>query len=129
MGEDLRFAEYYGGMEVTRLLVMGLMLISATYAVSAERIPATAADLAGIKVAMEDVLKDADSAKLKNVFLTPEEKAWRICGRVNSKNSYGAYAGYSPFLGMKFPREDGKALYVVAGVGEGAGLVCDKAAK
>lgn len=129
MGEDLRFAEYYGGMEVARLLIMGLMLTSATCAVSAERIPATAADLAGIKVAMDDVLKDADSAKLKNVFLTPEEKAWRICGRVNSKNSYGAYAGYSPFLGMKFPREDGKALYVVASVGEGAGLVCSKAAK
>ncbi|MFG0919435.1 hypothetical protein [Pseudomonas sp. CJQ_11] len=114
---------------MTRFLVMGLMLISATCAVSSERIPATSADLAGIKVAMDNVLKDADSAKLKNVFLTPEDKAWRICGRVNSKNSYGAYAGYSPFLGMKFPREDGKALYVVASVGEGAGLVCDKAVK
>ena len=74
MGEDLRFAEYYGGMKVTRFLVMGLMLISATCAVSAERIPATSADLAGIKVAMDDVLKDARQREVEKCVFDPRRQ-------------------------------------------------------
>jgi hypothetical protein len=39
-------------------------------------------------------LKDSDSAKFLDLR---KDSLGRICGQVNSKNSYGAYAGYSHF--------------------------------
>jgi hypothetical protein len=46
-------------------------------------------------------LKDVDSAKFRDVFLSKDPKGiiW-VCGEVNSKNSYGAYAGFERFIGM-----------------------------
>ncbi|MCZ9638564.1 hypothetical protein [Pseudomonas putida] len=112
-----------------RNLALALFFVSAACFAGAEKVPATAVDLEGIKAAMDDVLKDSDSSKLKGVFLTREDKAWQFCGLVNAKNSYGAYAGYSPFIGMKFPRDTGKDVYVVMSVGDGAGIVCGNAVK
>lgn len=78
--------------------------------------PVSETDLKGIRVALEDHLKDADSAKLKNV----RAKDGTVCGMVNAKNSYGAYAGFTPFLALKL--SSGK--YMVIGVDEATGKVC-----
>lgn len=79
-----------------------------------------------LKEAFEDTLKDADSAKFKDLTQTPSETAgaWRLCGSVNAKNSYGAYGGYEPFLGMTFVEKGKPVQYVVLGMGEAAGMVC-----
>jgi hypothetical protein len=44
-------------------------------------------------------LKDEDSAKFqwRGEGWNQTKKAWVICGRVNSKNSYGGYAGWQQF--------------------------------
>lgn len=45
-------------------------------------------------------LKDPDAAKFKWVKLA--EKSWYVhyCGMVNSKNSYGGYVGFQPFVAV-----------------------------
>jgi len=44
-------------------------------------------------------LKDPDSAKFRNVVIKQNyTRAKFICGQVNGKNSYGAYAGFSQFV-------------------------------
>lgn len=49
-------------------------------------------------------LKDAESAQFRDV----ERYAAGICGQVNSKNSFGAYAGFSQFyVGSKLAVVDG----------------------
>lgn len=89
--------------------------------------PATASDIAGIKEAMEDRLKDSDSAKIKDVRLNGDEKSgWQFCGSVNAKNSYGAYSGFTPFMGMKLKGTDGNISYVVLGVDDSVEQVCRK---
>lgn len=42
---------------------------------------------------LQQSLKDADSAKFRDLRKVGDD----ICGLVNAKNSYGAYAGYEPF--------------------------------
>lgn len=58
---------------------------------------ATAEEIEAIREAMQDRLKDADSAKFRNVRIIGP--AQTICGQYNAKNGMGAYAGYSTFLG------------------------------
>lgn len=67
-----------------------------------------------LKSAMEDHLKDADSAKFKDVRYKSSSTSgmWVMCGYVNSKNSYGAYPGYVRFAGM-VAREAGKTTYII----------------
>ena len=74
-------------------------------------------DLQGIKSAMDDRLKDSESAKLKDVRIA---KDGTVCGLVNAKNSYGAYAGYEPFIGMKLST----GRFYVVGVGSESGQLC-----
>ena len=42
-----------------------------------------------------DMLKDPESAKFRNIR---EYYPNVVCGEVNSKNGWGGYAGYKPFL-------------------------------
>lgn len=50
------------------------------------------------------VMKDPDSSKFRNVKFIQKDEAddgtvsGYVCGEVNAKNSYGAYAGFSPFM-------------------------------
>lgn len=49
---------------------------------------------------MQERLKDADSAKFLRVIAREkldDPSDVTVCGKVNSKNSYGAYAGYTVF--------------------------------
>ena len=55
------------------------------------------------KAKMREVLKDADAAKFDDVHaykFTPTNGApfYVFCGRINSKNSFGAYVGYEDFI-------------------------------
>lgn len=43
-------------------------------------------------------LKDGKSAEFRNVNFVSKGKVEVVCGEVNSKNSYGAYAGWSRFI-------------------------------
>ena len=43
-------------------------------------------------------LKDPDSAKFRNLFKYVNSRGFTVvCGEINSKNSYGAYAGFERF--------------------------------
>jgi len=51
-----------------------------------------------IRVGVGKELKDPDSAKVRNLKrVTAADGSKFICGEVNGKNSYGAYAGFVPF--------------------------------
>lgn len=46
-------------------------------------------------------LKDPDSAKFRNLFVSKYEDELVLCGEMNAKNSFGAYTGYKPFMTAK----------------------------
>jgi peptidoglycan hydrolase-like protein with peptidoglycan-binding domain len=51
-----------------------------------------------IRVGVGAALKDPESARIRNVKrVTAADNSTFICGEVNGKNSYGAYAGFVPF--------------------------------
>lgn len=79
--------------------------------------PGTAQDVKAIKASLQSRLKDADSAKIKGVQVAADGTT---CGMLNAKNSYGAYGGFEPFLGMKLP--GGKFYFV--GSGDTAAQMC-----
>lgn len=92
-------------------LLLGLLLAAAAaHAGDAVR-DATPKELLAIKAGLEMQLKDAASAKLRSVRVKGET----FCGMVNAKNSFGAYAGYSPITGMVFKDTTGKLLAAVMG--------------
>lgn len=64
----------------------------------AESRPATKAEIELVREGMQDRLKDADSAKFRNVRFGSGQEKSTICGDVNAKNSYGAYNGYVSFI-------------------------------
>lgn len=63
-------------------------------------------------------LKDPYSAQFGRIGATqdPTTKTAYVCGEVNAKNSFGSYAGMSPFSGMLFPQAPqlGFALLAIA---------------
>jgi len=69
------------------------------------------ADIAAIRASLQETLKDADSAKFRNVI---EDKAppsvRNVCGEINAKNSYGAYGGFRRFYSLLATQTDGKIL-------------------
>lgn len=91
-----------------------LVLLLAAFAAHAEDAvrDATSKELAAIKADLETKLKDAASAKFQRVRV----KDGYFCGLVNAKNSYGAYAGYKPIMGMVFNDTTGKKLAAVIGL-------------
>ena len=44
---------------------------------------------------VKEILKDPDSAKFSNVRKTSQ---YTVCGKVNSRNGFGAYAGNKRFI-------------------------------
>ena len=79
--------------------------------------PGTAQDVKAIKASLQSRLKDADSAKIKGVQVAADGTT---CGMLSAKNSYGAYNGFEPFLGMKL--SGGKFYFV--GTGDAAAQMC-----
>lgn len=88
--------------------------------------PASEADIEGVRLAMEQKLKDASSARFVDMILIPGEASTStICGKVNSKNSYGAYGGYVPFYGRRVARDTGKHLYFILLIDPSSEVVCE----
>ncbi len=50
---------------------------------------------------IEAMLKDADSAKFENVFISFMQDSPVTCGKVNAKNSFGGYTGFKEFIAAK----------------------------
>lgn len=71
------------------------------YAAPTERYLAEHGEEKTIELAKEILLysfKDPYSANFRNVRLVDYADGKVVCGEVNSKNAYGAYIGYSPFV-------------------------------
>lgn len=96
----------------------------ASFSVLAAAQPAFTIDENKVRTALEDRLKDAESARIRRLQTNKVEGTLHLCGEVNSKNSYGAYVGYEKFYGMVFPRPNGKDLYFVIGVGGASAEMC-----
>lgn len=94
------------------LLPLAMGIITNSYAYEAGQ-----RDIAELKIAMEDRLKDSESARFKKVVILDDGAT---CGQVNSKNSFGAYSGFEPFMAMKL--STGK--FYVIDVGEASRSVC-----
>ena len=117
-------------------LVVSLMWFAAAAAASdAPRAPrdATPDEVSIIRTGMEAQLKDAESAKFKDVrILDPANGhvGLTACGLVNAKNSYGAYSGYSAFQAMIMTGNGGKPYAVPIAIDEEPGgvaaIVCKK---
>lgn len=65
------------------------------------------------KSSIEEILKDADSAKFSGVFISFYSDSPVTCGQVNAKNSFGGYAGFKDFVaaksaGIRVVRGDGQ---------------------
>lgn len=61
----------------------------------------TKADQRDFNIMIEGIksdLKDPDSAKFRNVFISMYKGKPTLCGELNAKNSFGAYTGYKRFL-------------------------------
>src|SRR4051812_35390213 len=71
---------------------MKRLLLLSTFLLSACGKPEDDSDLKAAFAASS--LKDPSSVQLRNV----KENDQVICGEYNSKNSYGAYSGFSPFV-------------------------------
>lgn len=94
------------------VLVLSMFLLGAAHAANPPKLNQQL-----LREAMESVLKDADSAKFKNIrYAEASPDSWTMCGEVNAKNSYGGYAGFETFAAMAF-KEGGKAKYFVLRVG------------
>lgn len=88
-----------------------LMILAAALSLS---FPAVAADEEGqaISVAKEAVaakMKDGESARFRKVHVV--DKYW-VCGEVNGKNVYGAYAGFSHFHVSVYPGDTAENVSV-----------------
>ena len=71
-----------------------------------------------LRAGLEEKLKDADSAKIKDITYSPTNnpKIWNICGSVNAKNGYGAYSGFGRFYGLVAEIEKGQPMYSISSV-------------
>ena len=68
----------------------------------------TQAEKSYVEKAIKGSLKDPDSAKFKHSYYVSNGEG-AYCGLVNSKNSYGGYAGDTPFMAMIMHDKKGNA--------------------
>lgn len=93
----------------TELLLSLLLATQATLAPQAAPSAAKEDLEAEVRKAMMDVLKDPLSAQYMD--LRRAKTPGYLCGKVNSKNSYGGYTGFRSFVvtpknGVQIARED-----------------------
>ena len=103
-----------------------LIFLSMSLAVFAGEIPKINEIV--LREAMQEKLKDADSAKLRKLEIFASKKSnevFHICGEVNAKNGFGAYVGFTPFTGFYINEKK----YYVMEISEVAGQVCEMARK
>jgi len=64
--------------------------------------PISQAELKSLRGAMNDFLKDGESAKYKDVRVSVDSEGHKhACGMVNSKNSFGGYPGFIRFVAIE----------------------------
>lgn len=112
-----------------RYLVSLLFWVALSIAGSAMASEIPKIDEDALREAMDDVLKDSESARFRRLEIFKDKDAdtlYVICGEVNAKNSYGAYSGYTPFMGFRATQTNGKVSYMILGVSEASGMVCQQ---
>jgi hypothetical protein len=87
-------------LKLPALLVCAVALAACepTVPVAVARAPAVSAETELAQALVADSLKDPASAQFRGVesfILSTGDRV--VCGEVNAKNSYGGYAGFSPF--------------------------------
>lgn len=86
-----------------RLITAAITGMALTLTIADAAVGLPAVNEKALRAAMDDYLKDAESARFKQIKLKATSDAadlWLICGSVNSKNSFGAYEGHQPFFVM-----------------------------
>ncbi|MCG8272376.1 hypothetical protein MIC97_12785 [Aquamicrobium sp. NLF2-7] len=86
---------------------MRTMILAAVFAVTCsaswayDRIPVSPAIAERVKEGIAAILKDPESARFGDftAAMTPDGAIY-VCGTVNARNSFGGYAGSSPFVGV-----------------------------
>lgn len=73
-----------------------------------ERRSINKSEKAYVEKAIKERLKDPDSAKFKHTYYVSNGNG-AYCGFVNSKNSYGGYAGDTPFMAIIMHNKKGTA--------------------
>ncbi|RWC58883.1 hypothetical protein [Mesorhizobium sp.] len=94
----------------------------------------SAADQETVKAGVSARMKDPTSPMFGNMASSIAENGMvQVCGTVNGRNSFGAYAGAQPFTGVLTANDAGKMVFVVTGLGDGGsgnlavGIMCRQA--
>lgn len=92
------FAKKYNLPEDPEAMLNGLISrsVSHSFKITSE-INLTEESLEQIKRGVAQDLKDPSSAEIRDVKVVEGPGGRFLCGEVNGKNSYGAYAGFVPF--------------------------------
>lgn len=78
---------------------------------------------AAAKLNLKSKVKDGDSIRYQNLFVSNSGgNLWALCGSVNSKNSFGGYTGFKPFVAFADP----DAPTVIRGESTGLGADMDR---
>jgi hypothetical protein len=73
-----------------------------------------------VKFAVAMQLKDPGSPVFGNMAASVSDVGVvQVCGTVNAKNSYGAYAGLAPYLGVLVTSGAGNRVFAVSAIGDG----------
>lgn len=104
------------------------MVCLPTIALAAPR-SLTTAEMRTVSAAVALKLKDPQSAQFRwNAYLN--DKTGSYCGFVNSKNSYGGYPGFQPFMAIIGPDAQGKTVVGIVFMDDaGATAVAELCAK
>lgn len=91
---------------IQTLMVLAAVL-SVTFSASAE--DEDGQTIAVAKEAVAAKMKDGESVRFRKIHVV--DKYW-VCGEVNGKNSYGAYAGFSRFHVSVYPGDTAENVSV-----------------
>lgn len=77
----------------------------------------------GAKMSLEAKVKDRASVRYRDLFVSNSgDPLWALCGSVNSKNGFGAYTGFKPFVAFA----EAAAPTVIQGESTGLGADMDR---
>ena len=118
-------------MKPVKKLILFLTIFLSSFSAQAielnEITPATDEQIQKIRKSLEDTLFDAESARIKDaVIIKSAGTIDHVCGKVNSKNLYGAYVGYQWFMGTKMNLKSGLEVITIMPIGDVAEEFCDK---
>jgi hypothetical protein len=88
-----------------RIVLIGLLAASSVFAAKPKAPVEDAGKAVEAKIIgagqerVASTLKDPESARFRNVFVSPRGRA--VCGEVNAKSSMGGYVGFKRFISAK----------------------------